>query len=209
MNSLLLLAVACCLLGIVHARHTLYQVLIDSGSTGSRVYVYRHFTGAPMTSLFEVAHMRVRPALSTFFNDKEGLTSQLQTMIRFAEDHVSPKFHGSTAISLKATAGLRVLSAAEQDWLIGTCRQVLATSNFSFNPLETRVLSGSEEALYALLATNLAFSNASAAAPFDLALGAADWGGSSKQIAFALPPRTVTLASLSKLTWSSLWYPPP
>eukprot|EP00981_Chlorochromonas_danica_P005631 scaffold1160_cov174-Ochromonas_danica.AAC.31 len=195
---LYLLAVPLCL-----ASHTQYQVIIDSGSTGSRVYVYRYLTASPITSLFEVAHKRVRPALSTFYNNRSGLEEQLGSLINFAQAHVRPHHQALTPISLKATAGLRVMDIDEQDWIITNVREILSQTNFSFNPVETRVISGNEEALFALLATNMAFSNVSD--DFELQLAAADLGGSSTQIAFVLPSRILSLTSLTQLSWTSLW----
>eukprot|EP01031_Cornospumella_fuschlensis_P039241 gene39241-47755_t len=198
----------------IAAHRTVYKVLIDSGSTGSRVYIYRYLRENPLLTMREVAHMRARPALSTFYQNRTGLEEQIHSLVDFAQKTVASRYHGSTAISLKATAGLRSLPITQQDWIISQVREILTKSNFSFNPVETKVISGGEEALFALLATNMAFTNVTG--DFSLTLGAADMGGSSQQIAFALPPRAMTLTSitqsLAQLSWSSLWsifQPPP
>ncbi|RYH31459.1 hypothetical protein EON65_02645, partial [archaeon] len=198
----------------ITAHRTVYKVLIDSGSTGSRVYIYRYLRENPLLTMREVSHMRARPALSTFYQNRSGLEEQIQLLVNFAHENVANRYHATTAISLKATAGLRTLPITQQDWIITQVREILAKSNFSFNPVETKVISGGEEALFALLATNMAFTNVTG--DFSLTLGAADMGGSSQQIAFALPPRAMTLTSLTQnlaqLSWSSLWsifQPPP
>eukprot|EP01033_Poteriospumella_lacustris_P011809 gene11809-8410_t len=65
---------------------------------------------------------------------------------------------------------------------------LLRNSSFIFNPVETRVLTGGEEALFGLLAINIAFSNLTN--KLELSMGAGDLGGSSQQVAFVVPPKT-------------------
>lgn len=183
---------------------TNYQIVIDCGSTGSRVYIYRYLVASPLSSMQEVANKRVRPALSTFYGNYSGLVEHITSLTTYAERKVAKKYWPYTPISLKATAGLRMMDVKEQEWLIGNIREILEKTNFSFNPLETKVITGAEEALFGLLASNIAYMNVSN--KLELKVAAADLGGSSTQIAFALPPKmTVSLNSLSQLSWSELW----
>jgi hypothetical protein len=172
-----------------------YRILIDCGSTGSRVYIYRYDISSPLTSLEEVANKRVRPALSTFYLDEPALQEQFSHLVEFAEEHIADPIRSLTSIEMKATAGLRVLEVEKQIWLVDKVKSVLEKSSFLFDSDETRILSGGEEALFALVATNLAFSNVSSHTFDGFRLAAADLGGSSKQISFMLP-----LNSSSKLT---------
>ncbi len=164
-----------------------YRVLIDSGSTGSRVYIYSYEGSAPLSTLQEVAHMRVRPALATYYNKFTELKDQIQQLITFATEHVPSDLRAQSHIALKATAGLRVIEEEKQEWIIDSVKRILSSSGFYFDPVETAVLTGEEEALFGLLATNLAYGNFSDAQG-GFTLAAADLGGSSKQIAFMLPP---------------------
>ncbi len=160
-----------------------YKVLIDAGSTGSRVYIYKYNKDSPWNSVNELSHKRLHPALSTFVNDYEGLAKQLNIFIRFAKYYIEEHEWEVTDIALKATAGLRSVSNEHQAWLIDKVRNVLQTSGFRCNPTDTRVISGKEEALYGLLAVNAAF----IASHELLSIGAADLGGSSTQISFSVP----------------------
>lgn len=184
---------------------TAFHVLIDSGSTGSRIYIYQYEEDNPLKSLVEVAHKRVRPALSTFYEDYRGLKKQLKELIKFAESYVSRSKRSRTSLSLQATAGLRIMPNHEQEWLISQARRILGNSSFAVNPLETRVLTGGEEALFGLLATNAAFGDLSLHSANGLTLGAADLGGSSQQIAFMLPRRNFSWKTFVKqLSWNVL-----
>jgi Golgi nucleoside diphosphatase len=102
---------------------------------------------------------------------------------------VVPKSHiAQTGISLKATAGLRQLPQQSQDWLIEVVRICLATSGFSVDPLETRVIDGREEAFFGWMTVAIAFKihQTIFSAPQMKYFGALDMGGASKQIAFIL-----------------------
>lgn len=185
---------------------TAYHVLIDSGSTGSRIYIYQYEEDDPLRSLMEVAHKRVRPALSEFFEDYRGLKKQMQQLLRFAESYVDETKRSRTSLSLQATAGLRIMPIHEQEWLISHVRTILSASSFDVVPFDTRVLTGGEEALFGLLATNAAFGDLSLHSAQGLLLGAADLGGSSQQIAFMLPKRTFSFKALWKnFSWGILW----
>jgi hypothetical protein len=173
-----------------------YRVLIDCGSTGSRVYIYRYDVASPLTSLEEIANKRVRPALSRFYLDESALQEQFSELIEYAEEHITDlAVRSLTPIEMKATAGLRVLDVEKQMWLVDKVKSVLEKSSFFYDADETRVLSGGEEALFGLIATNMALSNVSSHAFEGFRLAAADLGGSSKQISFMLP-----LNSTTKLT---------
>ena len=156
-------------------------IVLDAGSTGSRVYIYKYDPAFPLETIAEVAHMRVNPALSTFVNNSAGLTVQLNSLVEFAMT-ITPASSWSTIdISLKATAGLRSLSLIDQKYLIDASVTVFESSVFSCNPLSTRVLSGQEEALFDVLAVTALFQSYKEGF---VSLGAADMGGSSQQIAF-------------------------
>lgn len=178
------------LLALLHVRcdNHQYQAIIDSGSTGSRVYIYRYNVDAPLQTIEELHSKRVDPALATFYKNRAGLHAYLNELVSFVEEKVDRSFHSKTSMSLKATAGLRTISAHERDWIITEVHHVLRNSSFVFNPVETRVLTGGEEALFGLLAINIAFSNLTN--KLELSMGAGDLGGSSQQVAFVVPPKT-------------------
>lgn len=189
-----------CFDGSTNAKFT---IVLDAGSTGSRVYIYKFEADRPLSTISEVAHMRVNPALSTFVGNPNGLEKQLGTLIDFAKRHVQPPVKWPiTSISLKATAGLRALPVEDQRYLVQEVARCLSVSGFYFDPAATGVISGAEEALYDVLAVNAAFyphistnndafeflelTNSSVDAHF-IALAAGDMGGSSQQIAFSVP----------------------
>lgn len=188
-----------------------YEIVIDSGSTGSRVYIYKYNPDDVFSSLVEVSQKRVTPAITNFLYDQEGLKEQLKELIFFASNSIPRSSVSSTPLSLKATAGVRALKDFEQEILINNIKKAIqdildenysidcekieeneevkeylekkTCVNFIYDKSETRIISGGEEALYGLLASNLSDQTKSV---WDFTLGAADLGGSSKQIAFIM-----------------------
>lgn len=61
-----------------------------------------------------------------------------------------------TPVHVMATAGLRLLPRNQSAAILDNCRAVLAASGFAFKPSWARVLSGTEEGLFAWVAVNYA-----------------------------------------------------
>jgi hypothetical protein len=164
------------LLGVLAER----TVLIDCGSTGSRVYVYYFNPDSPLETMKELFHKRIKPGLSSFVNDDMGLRKHIYSLLKFAKNRIPYHLWSKTTISLKATAGLRELPVDQQQHLIEISSELLSSSGFLHNSNETRVLTGAEEALYGLLGImpglKLQFD--------DHVYAVADLGGSSQQFAF-------------------------
>jgi Golgi nucleoside diphosphatase len=168
-------------------------IVLDAGSTGSRIYIYKYDNTLPLETISEVAHKRVNPALSTFVNDSIGLTAQLNVLIAFAKTITPSSCWSSTNISLKATAGLRSLNIIDQEYLINVTNLALANSGFLSDPVNTKVISGEEEALFDLLAVTVLFQTQDkglGTKTHITSLGAVDMGGSSQQIAFSFTQKT-------------------
>lgn len=176
-----------------------HVIVLDAGSTGSRIYIYKYDNMRPLETISEVDHKRVNPALSTFVNNSAGLTAQLNILVAFAKTITPPSCWASTNISLKATAGLRSLNEVDQKYLINVTNFVLATSGFLSDPVNTKVISGEEEALFDLLAVTALFQTQQKGFT---SLGAADMGGSSQQIAFSFTQKTNNLVANSWLNIS-------
>lgn len=158
-----------------------YIIVMDAGSTGSRIYIYKYDDEYPLETIAEVAHMRVIPALSTFVNDSAGLTLQLNKLVDFAKEITPSALWATTSICLKATAGLRSLKDADKTFLVDATRSVLEKSEFLCDASKTKVISGGEEALFDVLAVTALFQSYKEGF---VTLGAADMGGSSQQISF-------------------------
>lgn len=121
-----------------------YGVIIDAGSTGSRVHViaYRATAGLPQLDWARTASMKATPGLSSFAADPRGAGLSLAPLVEFARRRVPRESWGQTEVRLMATAGLRLLDSAVAESVLQSCREVLRRSGFQFQDEWATVISG-------------------------------------------------------------------
>ncbi|KAL2961324.1 hypothetical protein AAZX31_17G084800 [Glycine max] len=182
-----------------------YTVVVDCGSTGTRVNVYEWMVGVKGISkgdLPSLLHsypdnttrssslwknscqyhcMQTEPGLHSFVNDSLGVRKALEPLIVWAEHLVPREMHRKTPVFVLATAGLRRLPGLEAEWVLGEVEAVVKDHNFMFSKSWIRVLSGREEAYYGWVALN--YKMGSFYSYLDSpTLGLVDLGGSSLQV---------------------------
>lgn len=178
-----------------------YGVLIDAGSSGSRLHFYRwpQRVADPLDPQYaavsipeEIFQIDVEPGVSHFATNTSGLSAYFDKLLSQA----MPKIQGhggvleNIPIYLKATAGCRDLYQDQRDSLFGAIRKILRESPFIFgDDYWARTISGEEEGSMGWLSVN------TIKGTFRQALtnswGAVDMGGASTQITFA--PKDVSL----------------
>ncbi|CAL5012668.1 unnamed protein product [Urochloa decumbens] len=174
-----------------------YGVIIDAGSTGSRVHVIAYRAGAgalPQLDWARTASLKANPGLSSFAADPRGAGLSLAPLVDFAQRRVPRERWADTEVRLMATAGLRLLDAAVAESVLESCRDVLRQSGFLFQDKWATVISGmlhrAEEGIYAWVAANYALGTLGGD-PHDTT-GIIELGGASVQVTFVtgepLPP---------------------
>jgi apyrase len=139
--------------------HTQHMVIMDAGSTGTRVHVFRY--RAHPSSAYPVIHLpeaklKLQPGLSSFADNPAGAEEPLKNLLEYAAAHVPSDEWQATPVFLMATAGLRLLPAEQADALLAQCRGVLARSPFRFDHSWVTIITGQEEGLYGWVAANYA-----------------------------------------------------
>lgn len=176
-----------------------YTVVLDCGSTGTRVNVYKwRVNGSSSDGNLPILlrsypekigksqgcqyHcMQTEPGLDKFVGNGSGVRVQLEPLIHLAEQWVPWKMHGMTPVFVLATAGMRRLSSKDARQVLGDVEDVVKKRRFLYRKDWIRVLSGKEEAYYAWIALNFKMGilgNASNSST----LGLLDLGGSSLQV---------------------------
>ncbi|KAJ1439083.1 Nucleoside phosphatase GDA1/CD39 [Sesbania bispinosa] len=182
-----------------------YTVVVDCGSTGTRVNVYEWIVGglskgnkynlpillhsypdnATRDSLWKSScqyHcMQTEPGLDKLVNDSLGVREALEPLIVWAENLVPHEMHSDTPIFVLATAGMRRLSRDDADLVLRDVEAVVKDHSFMFSKSWIRVLSGREEAYYGWVALNYKMGSFDGY-PGSPTLGLVDLGGSSLQI---------------------------
>ncbi|EPS73668.1 nucleoside phosphatase family protein, partial [Genlisea aurea] len=191
-----------------------FYVVIDCGSTGNRVYVYRasvnHEKGddlpISLKSLPESFERRssgraynrkeTEPGLDKLVNDVARLKKALKPLIKWAEKQIPARSHENTSLFLYATAGVRRLPRSDSDWLLRNSLSILKSSRFSCKPEWIKIITGMEEAYYGWIALNY-HAGVLGSVPKRETFGALDLGGSSLQVTFEGNADTETSLNLS------------
>jgi Golgi apyrase len=185
-----------------------YGVVLDAGSSGTRIYVYRWYKNAIARALAHPEELqqlpaiytknkwskKLHPGISTFADRPDEVGKEyLKELFEHALDIVPEDEIASTPFFLLATAGMRLVPDLPRRRLLAeVCAYVQKKTDFKIADCNTniQVIPGETEGLYGWIASNYlvgAFSK-----PADLAngkdhstYGFLDMGGASAQIAFA------------------------
>ena len=171
--------------------------MIDAGSTGSRIHVYK-FNNCGSTPeledevLFKMTEKKEGGSgLSSFGTDVEGAAKSLDVLLDEAVTKIPEKFRSCSPIAVKATAGLRKLDEnlgpdASKNILAAVRQRIESKYPFPLVSAENggvEVMDGKDEGVYAWITTNYLLGKiggpdkSPTAAVFDL-------GGGSTQIVF-------------------------
>ncbi|CAN0307960.1 unnamed protein product [Lampetra planeri] len=160
------------------------DVIIDAGSTGTRLHVYtfsRPQPGGRRMVLQGEEFLSVEPGLSAYANHPEQCRASVRSLIAVARRHVPPTLWSCTPLSLRATAGLRLLAPHTAHALLQQAREELESSPFLVS--DVSIMAGSDEALLAWVTINL-LTGVLFNAPRGETAGILDLGGGSTQITF-------------------------
>ncbi|KAJ9613328.1 Golgi apyrase [Cladophialophora chaetospira] len=183
-----------------------YGVVLDAGSSGTRVYIYRwdessiaRVASSSVPALPELEtkdkwNMKVHPGVSTF-GEKPDLVGpdHLKPLLKHALKHIPKHAVPETPIFLLATAGMRLLPDQQQkDVLRNICSYIQSETKFSLPDCDVhiQVIPGETEGLYGWVAANYLLGGFDAPKDHDHGkghhtYGFLDMGGASAQIAFA------------------------
>lgn len=166
--------------------------MIDAGSTGSRIHVYRFNNCGPTPELENEVFEQTKKkeggsGLSSFREDAEGAALSLDPLMDVAVKSVPEEYRSCSPVAVKATAGLRLLGPEMSDKILEAVRHRLETA-YPFPVVSkekggVQIMDGSDEGVYAWITTNYLLGKIGGpdetptAAVFDL-------GGGSTQIVF-------------------------
>lgn len=183
-------------------KESYFSVVVDCGSTGTRVNVYEWMPGGASNMKFPLLlhsypdkttrsslwknscryHcMQTEPGLDKFVGNSSGVRVSLEPLLIWAEQVVPHERHGDTPIFVLGTAGLRRLAVENARQVLEDVEAVLKEHTFLYRKNWIRVLSGKEEAYYGWVSLNYkmgSFGNYSR----EPTLGLIDLGGSSLQV---------------------------
>ncbi|KAF8810998.1 hypothetical protein BYT27DRAFT_7090605 [Phlegmacium glaucopus] len=164
-----------------------YALMIDAGSTGSRIHIYKFNNCGPSTEYeYEVFKM-TQPGLSSYAGKPEDAAKSLDILLGEAKRIVPTSMHSCTPVAVKATAGLRVLPGSQSADIINAVEKRIRDA-YPFKLLGkdgVAIMDGREEGVYAWITANYLLGTIKADTPKDtLTYAVLDLGGASTQIVF-------------------------
>jgi guanosine-diphosphatase len=159
--------------------------MIDAGSTGSRIHVYKFNNCGPSAEYeYEVFKM-TRPGLSDYAGSPEHAAQSLDVLLDEALRVVPEHLRSCTPVAVKATAGLRLLPGSQSTDILFAVEDRLRHS-YPF-PLPANdavvIMDGKDEGVYAWITANYLLDTIRADTPVATpSYAVLDLGGGSTQI---------------------------
>lgn len=169
-----------------------YALMVDAGSTGSRIHVYK-FNNCGSTPELEDEVFKMTEAkkggsgLSSYDSDAEGAAKSLDVLLDVAVKSVPEAYQRCTPIAVKATAGLRKLGKEKSENILKAVRHRLETV-YPFPVVSeanggVEVMDGKDEGVYAWITANYLLGKIGGPDKTPTA-AVLDLGGGSTQIVF-------------------------
>lgn len=185
-----------------------YGIVVDSGSSGSRVQIYRWedpnytkkhgkeediLTSPPKIVQEKDWTLKTSPGISSFDEKnkvKDIWPKHFAKLMKYAEDIIPLDKHSDTPVFVLATAGMRLLSPAKKKMILKeTCSALQKNTNFYLPNCKNfiQIIDGETEGIYGWLSLNYLmgqFDKYKGSDKVHKSIGFMDMGGASTQIAF-------------------------
>ena len=162
-----------------------WAVVIDAGSTGSRVHIFKFLIGSGGNLELQFDKFdQLKPGLSSYADKPQDAAKSLKQLVDLAIATVPVSLQASTPIMVGATAGLRLLPDGKADIILDEVRHWLRKYPFKFQDDDVKILSGVDEGAFAWLTLNYLLGHLGK--PHSDTVAAIDLGGGSVQEAFAM-----------------------
>jgi len=114
--------------------------MIDAGSTGSRIHVYRFNYCNLSPTLEDEIFKEIKPGLSAYPDDPKMAADSLEPLLKLAMDEIPKELQDCTPIAVKATAGLRLLGEEKSNIILKAVEDKIR-NEYPFNlPKENGVI---------------------------------------------------------------------
>ncbi|XP_060850177.1 ectonucleoside triphosphate diphosphohydrolase 5-like [Rhopalosiphum padi] len=160
-----------------------YAVIIDAGSTGSRVLALAFKkTSSGSLELEDELFVQVKPGLSSFADNPKKGAESIDQLLAKAKNFVPKQYWKNTPLAMRATAGLRLLPTEKADGILNEVIQLFKHNPFYTNENSVAIMDGIDEGLFSWFTVNFLLDRLNGKLTNTVA--ALDLGGGSIQITF-------------------------
>jgi len=171
-----------------------FGIIIDAGSTGSRVHVYEFKEENNEYIILDELFKEVKPGLSSYDKNPSEAAKSISYLLNIAKKRIPEELWSSTPLSLKATAGLRMLPEDATIDILSAVSDEMQTFEFKMIDDAVSIMSGADEGIFGWMTINLLLNHISSTRNDHKTVGVIDLGGGSMQICF-LPKNKLDLGS--------------
>ncbi|PWY98784.1 hypothetical protein BCV70DRAFT_201579 [Testicularia cyperi] len=175
-----------------------YALMIDAGSTGSRIHVYRFNYCQSSPELEDEYFEMLKGGLSNYGTEPSKAADSLRPLLKSALDRVPKELQSCTPIAVKATAGLRLLPGEQAEDVLKAVRKMLETeypfpiadghnADGSKGSKGVEIMEGKDEGVFAWITVNYLLNRIGSSSKDSAKIETAavmDLGGGSTQIVF-------------------------
>lgn len=176
-----------------------YQIILDAGSSGTRVYVYQETSDSAANKFPQIKELfqeKLSNPLASHVNDQAGTEALITSLLNKASAHIPATVNHSTIkVNVLATAGMRKLSAADQAQIYSYVKPTITKLGYSIG--DVRTMEGYQEGIYTWAALNYLDDGFARVQP----LGSYEVGGASMQIVYPTS-KTLPTGADSKDYWN-------
>nr|XP_012221880.1 PREDICTED: ectonucleoside triphosphate diphosphohydrolase 5 isoform X1 [Linepithema humile] len=178
-----------------------YVVVIDAGSTGSRVLAFTFHESILNGNLILDSELynEVKPGLSTFADNPKDAAKSLTTLLNIAKTVIPESEWSRTLLTMKATAGLRLLPEHKANNILEECRKLFQMSGFQIAKNSISIMEGTDEGIFSWFTVNFLLDRLNSLSS-QTTVAALDLGGGSTQVTFQ--PDSVQAKKLEKHVYS-------
>eukprot|EP00183_Erythrolobus_madagascarensis_P006794 CAMPEP_0185844378 /NCGR_PEP_ID=MMETSP1354-20130828/564_1 /TAXON_ID=708628 /ORGANISM="Erythrolobus madagascarensis, Strain CCMP3276" /LENGTH=446 /DNA_ID=CAMNT_0028544033 /DNA_START=290 /DNA_END=1630 /DNA_ORIENTATION=+ len=165
---------------LFHSPPVQYGLMIDAGSTGSRMHTFKFIRGkGAKLELLNEDFLPIKPGLSSYKDTPEKAGASLKPLLERSKKIIPAHARKTTPVYLRATAGLRMTGEDTAEKILTSARRELHASGFLFRDKWASILGGNDEGIYSWITVNYLLSKQASTT-----VGTLEMGGGSAQIAF-------------------------
>lgn len=162
---------------------TSYAVIMDAGSSATKMHVYT-FRGTRILRLESEFFAKVVPGLNQYAETPEALKEPLEQLLEKARAAIPKSKWADTPVLLRATAGLRMITWHQAQVLLEECRKIFKKSGFAAVNGSADLMDASDEGIYSWVTINFLLGKFKTGGDWKNTVSL-DLGGASTQVTFA------------------------